>query len=304
MSDLAAWLERWLVGLVLAVAAAGLWWAVPPRSAATHHGITIALVVLVTAVGLGLDPAAVLEARAHTARVALTVLVPAVVLPGIAFAASRAVPVGPLRLGVLAAGVAPSEVAAVGLASLAGGSVALAAAVLIGSTVGCVLLAAPVLHSLAGSGAGFSSGSLLLSLLGIVGAPLLLGAAARAILPVRARDGADAAAGVVATGAVLVLIWLVAGQAHLDGAYLRAGLALAVFLAGSAVLASALTLGLPAATRVSLFLPVAMRDFAIAAGIASQAFGPPASAALGLYGVLVLVFGAATARLSDPGRQA
>jgi hypothetical protein len=38
-----------------------------------------------------------------------------------------------------------------------------------------------------------------------------------------------------------------------------------------------------------------MRDFAIAAGIATTAFGPAAAAPLGLYGILVLVWGTAVA---------
>jgi hypothetical protein len=38
-----------------------------------------------------------------------------------------------------------------------------------------------------------------------------------------------------------------------------------------------------------------MRDFAIAAGLAAAAFGPAAAAPLGLYGILVLVWGTAMA---------
>jgi hypothetical protein len=38
-----------------------------------------------------------------------------------------------------------------------------------------------------------------------------------------------------------------------------------------------------------------MRDFAIAAGLAAAAFGPAAAAPLGLYGILVLVWGTAAA---------
>jgi hypothetical protein len=38
-----------------------------------------------------------------------------------------------------------------------------------------------------------------------------------------------------------------------------------------------------------------MRDFAVAADIANSAFGPAAAAPLGLYGVLVLVWGTAAA---------
>jgi hypothetical protein len=45
----------------------------------------------------------------------------------------------------------------------------------------------------------------------------------------------------------------------------------------------------------ALLLTTSMRDFAIAAGLASAAFGPAAAAPLGLYGILVLVWGTAVA---------
>ena len=52
-----------------------------------------------------------------------------------------------------------------------------------------------------------------------------------------------------------------------------------------------LAIGAPARQRTAIFLPTAMRDFAVAAGIATSAFGAPAAAPLGIYGILVLVFG-------------
>jgi len=45
-----------------------------------------------------------------------------------------------------------------------------------------------------------------------------------------------------------------------------------------------------------------MRDFAVAAGIATAAFGPPAAAPLGIYGVLVLLAGALAAQLTHRKR--
>ncbi len=294
MARLASVLERFLLPLVLAFAVLGVTVPAPARQAVEHHGVTAALVVLVFAVGLGLPVTALSQARANSVRIAAVVLVPIVVLPGIAWAASRLVNPGHLRDGVLAVGVAPTEVAAVALAALAGGSAALSAAVLVGSTIGSVLLAGPILHLLATTTGSASPGSLLLSLLRIVALPLAAGIAVRAVLPARRELDVVSSAG--ASGAVLVLIWLVAGQAHLDTAYLRAGLALLVFLAGSTATGALLTRGLPRSLRTSLLLPVAMRDFAIAAGIATQAFGAAAAAPLGIYGVLVLLLGATAAR--------
>jgi len=301
---LAGWLDRWLILAVLAAAGLGIIWPVPARALAAHNGISAALIVLVAATGFGLPAGALQQARAAAGRVLAALAAGALILPALAFAVSRLVAPGPLRLGVLAAGVAPSEVASVALAVLAGGQAAIAVAVLVGSTAVCVLIAAAELHVLAG-GAAFSTAGLISALALIIALPLLAGAAARKVADRRqivAAVTADQAAMVVATVAVLVLIWLVAGQAHPDARYLRAGLALLLFLAGSTLAGGAVGLGLPRSPAVSLLLPVAMRDFAIAAGIATAAFGPAAAAPLGIYGILVLLFGAAVARLVRPRR--
>ena len=71
-----------------------------------------------------------------------------------------------------------------------------------------------------------------------------------------------------------------------------------------------LAIGAPPAQRTAIVLPTAMRDFAVAAGIAVSAFGAAAAAPLGIYGLLVLIFGAAAVsvarrrrpRPGDPGR--
>ena len=101
---------------------------------------------------------------------------------------------------------------------------------------------------------------------------------------------------------------LVTGFAHVEGvpkglvavsvvwarAVEGAGLAL-VLVAGSAALGGVLALRAPAGQATAILLPVAMRDFAVAAGIAAAAFGPAAAAPLGAYGVLVLLAGSLAA---------
>jgi len=66
-------------------------------------------------------------------------------------------------------------------------------------------------------------------------------------------------------------------------------------VAGSAALGRILALRAPPARATAILLPVAMRDFAVAAGIAAAAFGPAAAAPLGAYGVLVLLAGSLAA---------
>ena len=282
--------------LVLGLGVLGVSWSGPPRAAVAHGGVNLALVLLVAAVGLGLPTTALGQARAEHRRVLAAVLLGAVALPLLAWLAARLVPPGPLRLGVLAAGVAPSEVAAVALAGLAGGQAAVSAAILVGATLLSIVSAGPVLHLLAGAASTFSSVGLLLSLIEIVAIPLALGCLLRSQLPTRLAERADQVSAVASSVAVLVLIWLVAGQAQLTTATLRAGLALLLYLLASTALGALVSFRLPRARAVSVLLPVAMRDFAIAAGIATAAFGPSAAAALGIYGVLVLLLGAATVR--------
>src|SRR5205823_13632321 len=67
-----------------------------------------------------------------------------------------------------------------------------------------------------------------------------------------------------------------------------------------------LVLGLPAPAgqATAVLPPVAMRDFAVAAGIATAAFGPAAAAPLGAYGVLVLLAGSLAAIIARHRRPA
>jgi predicted Na+-dependent transporter len=84
---------------------------------------------------------------------------------------------------------------------------------------------------------------------------------------------------------------------RLDRGYLAVTPVLALFVAGSTFAGWVIALGTAPRDRLALVLPVGMRDFAIAAGIAATAFGPAATAPLGVYGLLVLLLGGvATAR--------
>ncbi len=75
--------------------------------------------------------------------------------------------------------------------------------------------------------------------------------------------------------------------------------ALLFFLAGSALVGAvvARSVGGPRRSASAILLTMSMRDFAVAAAIATVAFGPRAAAGLGLYGVIVLVWGTGIAGL-------
>src|SRR6185437_60348 len=280
--------ERFLLVLVLVIAAAGVAGPAPGRALAAGNGIDAALAVLVFATGLSLRLADLAAVRLAWRRIAVVLLVSTAALPALAWAASQLISNQELRSGMQAAGVAPAEVATVALCVIAGGEAAVCATLLAASTVITVVAAGPIL-SLLGASVTVSSAGLLGNLAVVIALPLAAGVALRAAWspgPV-----VDAAVRLVTVLALLLLLWQVASQIRLDSAYVEVIVALVVYVAGSALLGGVLALRAPPARATAILLPVAMRDFAVAAGIAAAAFGPAAAAPLGAYGVLVLLAG-------------
>jgi predicted Na+-dependent transporter len=287
-------LERALLPLVVGLGLLGALQPAPARALTDAGAINLVLALLVASVGLSIDPADGLPSRAMLVRCVAVLAVSAAVLPLLAWLAGRLVADPDLRAGVLAAGVAPAEVASVAIVGLVGADAAAAVLLLVGSTALCVLLAGPVLGLLAGQDVA-PPADILRTLLLVVALPLVAGlVAGRLLRRVTWLPPAGTLAGLLT---VLALVWLVAAQIPLELQYLRVVLALVVFLAGSTALGALLAAGLPRRGRMAVLLPVAMRDFAIAAGIAAEAFGPASAAPLGAYGLLVLLLGAAATRL-------
>jgi predicted Na+-dependent transporter len=310
--------------LALVVAAAILGWAVPgpPRSLDRHQAINAVLAVLVFASAATVPAGAAGRLRALAPRLSVVVITTAVTLPAAAFALSRLVGAGPLRDGVLAAGVAPAEVASVAVTGIAGGEAAVAAVLLVASTLICVAAAGPILS--AAGGAGVPATRVLTTLAVVVGLPLLAGLLLRRLTVTGGRAGdagrravhaggravhaavpAGAAGDLAGDGfqslaiaAVTILVWLVSGQVRLSAAYAALVAVLVALIVTSAAIGLLLARGLPRPARIAVLLSVSMRDFAVASGIAAAAFGPAAAAPLGIYGVLVMAWGALAARLA------
>ena len=287
-------LDRFLLPLVVLAAAAGIAFPGPGRDLDAGNAILATLAVLVFCTGASLTFRDLAGLRTAAPRLALVLAVSTVALPAFAWLASHLVSGPALRGGVLAAGVAPAEVASVALTGLAGGDTALAAGLLMTSTVITVVAAGPVL-SLLGAPAITSQLGLLVTLALVVALPLLAGSAARTLDPLGGRDRAPLR--VIGTVSLLVLLWEVASELRLQASDGRLVAALLLYLAGSAGLGWLLGAGSPAAQRTAVLLPTAMRDFAVAAGIAASAFGARAAAPLGVYGILVLVLGTVAVRL-------
>jgi arsenite transporter len=285
-------LERSILALVIVAAVLG--WRLPgvPRLLDQHQAISIVLAILVFASAVTVPAGVIHRVRALAPRLGLVVIATSVALPVLAFALSRLLSPGALRDGVLAVGVAPAEVASVAITGIAGGEVGAAAVLLVASTFICVVVAGS--H-------GVSSVHVLISLILVVGLPLAVGLAVKRVVAIGERVEVGAQA--VAIVAVIVLVWLVSGQVRVSAAY---GTLLAVLVAlilASAALGALLAWRAEPRARASVVLTVSMRDFAVASGIAAAAFGPASAAALGLYGVLVMAWGALVAWASNRRRR-
>ena len=297
LTGLADALDRFLLPLVLIVAAVGVAFPGPGRRADAGDAIVVTLAVLVFSTGAAMTFRDISAIRTAGRRLAVVLPVTTVGLPVLAWLASRLVSGVALRGGILSAGLAPTEVASVALTGLAGGDAVLAAGLLATSTVLTVLLAGPIL-GIAGAHSVASPLGLLATLVLVVALPLAAGSALRSADPLGGRE--RPAVRVLGTASLLVLLWEVASQLDLRAGNARVLLALLAYLAGGAGLGALLAIGAPPGQRTAIVLATAMRDFAVAAGIAASAFGAAAAAPLGIYGVLVLIFGTVAVYLARP----
>ena len=135
---------------VLIAAIGGLSVQRPLGWLAARQGINVLLAVLVFATAVTIEPAALRRLAAAWRSLLAALVVGVTVLPALSWAVSRMVAAGSLRDGVLTVGLAPCEIASVATTAMAGGEAALAAGVLIGSTLATVLVAAPILTLEAG----------------------------------------------------------------------------------------------------------------------------------------------------------
>jgi BASS family bile acid:Na+ symporter len=280
----------WL--LALAALAAVLALLAPSHAVAERSDLVLAALVLFTA--LGIAPAQLATLTAHKPQLAVLVGAPFVALVPLAWLISRLFS-GAVRDGTLALGVASTEVAAVGLVALAGGSAALALGALAGSLVVSALLGPVLLGALAGGTSDVAVGELVGRFALVVLVPLLVGLAVRAAVP--RLEHAEGDLGGLATLAVVLLVYAAMSGADEGGGLLPAAAASALFLAAAALPAAAWMALAPRELSATGALVIELRDFAVAAALAGQAFGPAAATVSGVYGVLMLLLGAAAAHM-------
>jgi BASS family bile acid:Na+ symporter len=294
VTRLLAAVPRVLTPLALLAAALGL--VLPSPVLAAHSDLLLALLVLATALGISFTDLARL--REHARAVLVLSLAPLPLLVGAAWLLGR--PFAPLvRDGLLAVGLSSSEVAAVGLVALAGADATIALGAVTGSLILAALVGPLAIGWLAGTSAHVSSGHLLARFALVVLVPLLVGVAARSRAALAAKLAAtdvDAAREGLAALTVAVLVYAALSGTH-DAHHLGAALLASVaFLLVCACLAE---LWRRADARRASAIPgafaIGMRDFAVAAALATQAFGTGAGAVPGVYGVVMLVAAAVAA---------
>jgi BASS family bile acid:Na+ symporter len=276
--------------LPLAVAAAALALLVPSTALSERSDLLLAALVLFTA--LGIDPAKLAGLQRHAGAVAALIVLPLALLAPLGWLVSLAFS-GAVGDGVLALGVSSTEVAAVGLVALAGGSAVLALGVLTGSLALAAVAGPPLLGALAGTDADVAVGELVGRFSLVVLVPLAAGLLIRALSS--ALDRAEPELAGLAALAVVVLVYAAMSGADKGDDLVEAAAASALFLVATAGVVAGWVALAPSALRATGALVIELRDFAVAAALASQAFGPSAATVSGVYGVLMLLVGAAAA---------
>jgi BASS family bile acid:Na+ symporter len=289
---LLAAVPRVLTPLALLAAVLGL--VVPSPTLAAHSDLLLALLVLATALGISFADLARL--REHARAVLILSLAPLPLLVGAAWLLGR--PFAPvIRDGLLAVGLSSSEIAAVGLVALAGADATIALGVVTGSLVLAALVGPLAIGPLSGAVVHVGSAGLLGRFALVVIVPLLVGVAARS-RPALAQHlaAADAEREGVAALTVAVLVYAALSGTH--GAH-HLGAALLASVAFLIVCACLAGLWRRVDARRASAIPgaftIAMRDFAVAAALATQAFGAAGGAVPGVYGVVMLVAAAIAA---------
>lgn len=282
----------------LALAAAVLAIAAPSSSVADRSDLLLALLVLVTALGITATELRD-DVRRHRTSIAILSVAPLVVLSLAAWAIGRPFD-DEVRDGLLAVGASSAEVATVSLVTLAGADATVALGAVAGSLVASALLGPVAIAVLAGHPVHGGTAHLLGRFALVVIVPLVAGVAVRSALPrIAAADAPREGIAALAVAALVYAALSGTAGAHGLGSALAASLA---FLAVSALLGVIWRRAAPQPVAIPGALCIALRDFAVAAALASQAFGPGAGAVPGVYGVVMLLAGSAAAgRLARTG---
>ncbi|MGI8552379.1 MAG: bile acid:sodium symporter family protein [Dehalococcoidia bacterium] len=263
----------------------------PGWGASLQRAVLPLLALMVVGVGIGQSPRALLGQPRDLVQSLPVVAIQLTLLPLVAFGLSRALPVGNLRLGLVVVGLAPAEVTSALAALLAKGSATFALRVL-AISLAASTVSTPLWLSLFGTGhGGLSATNLFVELLLAIVVPLIAASLLRVAAPrVANLERVWAALSAVA---VVLLIFIVAGGLRdlpVDQGLLQLGAALAAFVAVCYLLGFllGLVLRLPEGERRAVLFSTGMREFGVAAAVATAAFSTTAAAVAAIYGVMMI----------------
>jgi predicted Na+-dependent transporter len=279
--------------IVFAALAVALGLLVPSHGLASASDLLLGALVLFTAAQI--DPRRLSELRQRIVMIPSLSVGVLIVLTAAAWLIARPF-TGDVRDGVLCLGLASTEVASVGLIGLAAGDSILALGVLTASLVTSAVLG-PLLVGVLGHTHGNITSFSLLGRFGLVVlAPLAAGLAARGMAP-RLSESEDTLNGLAALAVCALLYAAISGVrgGHQLIQDLIASLAFmtVAFIIGAAI-SRALGVGY-GLDRTAVLFTSWLRDFAVAAALATQAFGAAAGSVAGVYGALMLLAGAGAA---------
>jgi BASS family bile acid:Na+ symporter len=284
------WIADHIAPIAIAAVIAAL--LVPWHALARRSDLLLAALVLFTA--LQINPRDLHALRGRMPVIAVIALSVVLVLTGVAWLISRGFD-GQVRDGILSLGLASTEVASVGLIGLAGGDSVLGLGILTASLI-CSAILGPVLAGLLAHTTG-PGGSL--SLLGrfslVVLAPLAAGLLLRGRQPALKR--AEGSLNGLAAVTVCLLLYAAVSNVHGGHRLAQEILGSAAFMIASAALGLLLSqrLRTHALDPGAVAFTTGLRDFAVAAALATQAFSPAAASVGGIYGALMLLAGALAA---------
>jgi predicted Na+-dependent transporter len=285
------WLADHVV--VMAAAAVVLGLLVPSPGLASASDLLLGALVLFTAAQI--DPRRLSELRRMLVTVPLLSAGVLVALTAAAWVIARPFS-GDVRDGVLCLGLASTEVASVGLIGLASGDAVLALGVLTASLISSAILGPLLVGVLAHTHGHVTS----LSLLGrfglVVLAPLALGLGARGMTTRMAK--ADGALNGLAAFTVCALLYAAISGVHGGRQLIQDLVASLAFMIVAFLIGTCISRALGTnddLDHTAVLFTSWLRDFAVAAALATQAFGTAAGSVAGVYGALMLLAGAGAA---------
>lgn len=277
--------------VLLVVLAGALGVALPHQGAQLQGALLPLLAVMVIGVGVSETPRTILGRPSELLTAFGVVAVQLTLLPLAAYSLSRALPPGDVRSGLLVVGLAPAEVTSALATLLAKGAAGFALRILALSLVVSTVSIPLWLAQLTALRGGVSSGDLFVELLLAVVVPLLGASLLRVTVPRVARAEQTWAA--LSALAVVVLIFIVAGglrELPTGGTLYTLGVALAAFVLLCYLLGllGGHLLRLSASTRRAVLFTTGMREFGVAAAVATAAVSTQAGAVAAVYGVAMM----------------